>query len=159
MGRVGDKKEFSNLGLHLWRIKDEQKEEWREEIYLMGSDDVLQTLIESWRGLLESYQTYGKGTRRYMSNPPEDFDHVAYGRQNRVQIKWMDSLVLRISPEARDEETYSIENKVVVVHVNPNTMNQFIKGAQAQLDTSKRYGHGSAAACGLWFSPDWLGAE
>ena len=50
MSAVKDRKEFQNLQFHLWRIKDERRGEWREEIYLMGKDDVLETLVESLQG-------------------------------------------------------------------------------------------------------------
>ena len=125
----------------------------------MGDDDTLETLIESLQGLLDSYHTYGSGTRRYKCNPPLDFDHVAYGRQHRARIEWLDSLVVRTGPDVPNDETYKLEGKVVTIRANPTTLSQMITGARAQVDKSMRYGHGSPATGGLWFSPDWLGVE
>jgi len=125
----------------------------------MGDDHTIETLIESLQGLLDSHHTYGSGTRRYKCNPPRDFDHVAYGRQHGVRIEWLDSLVVKAGPDVSDDEAYNLEGKVVTIRVNPTTLSQMIEGARAQLDTSKRYGHGSSATGGLRFSPDWLAVE
>lgn len=159
MTEVRNRKEFQDLQFYLWRIRSERTGEWREEILLMGDNRALETLIESLLGLLDDSKRYGKGTRRYKCNPPRDFDHVAYGRQHRVRIGWLDSLVVKIGPDVSNDEFYILENNVVSIRVNPMTLDQIIAGARAQLDPSKRYGHGSTAACGLRFSPDWLGIE
>jgi len=156
---IRNRKDFPDLQFYVWRIRDERRGEWRKEVYLMGDDHTLETLIESLQGLLDSYHNYGSGTRKYKCNPPLDFDHVAYGRQHGVRIDWLDSLVVKTGPEVPNDETYKLEGKVVTIRVNPTTLGQMIEGTRAQLDTSMRYGHGSAAAGGLRFSPDWLGVE
>jgi hypothetical protein len=71
----------------------------------------------------------------------------------------LDSLVVKTGPDVPNDEVYNLEGKVVTIRVNHTTLGQIIEGARAQLDTSKRYGHGSSATGGLWFSPDWLGVE
>jgi len=159
MADIRSKKDFQDLHFYIWRIRNERRGEWRKEVFLMGDDHTLETLIESLQGLLDGYRTYGSGTRRYKCNPPLDFDHVAYGRQHGVRIEWLDSLVVKTGPDVPNDETYSLEGKVVTIRVNPTSLSQMITGARAQVDKSKRYGHGSSATGGLWFSPDWLGVE
>jgi len=159
VAEVRSRKEFQDLQFYLWRVRSERTGEWREEVFLIGDDCALETLIESLLGLLDDCRRYGKGTRKYKCNPPQDFDHVTYGRQHRVRIAWLDSLVVRIGPDVSNDECCILENNVVTIRVNPMTLGQIIAGARAQLDPSKRYGHGSTAACGLRFSPDWLGIE
>ena len=159
MSAVKDRKEFQNLQFHLWRIKDERRGEWREEIYLMGKYDVLETLVESFQGMSSMFQTYGKGTRKYKCNPPEEFDHITYGKAHGVKIQWLDSLIVKLSHDAKDDAHYSLDDGVVTIQVNPKTLEQFIEGANKQLNQTSRYGHGSDAACGLRFAPDWLGIE
>ena len=159
MTDVRDRKEVLDLNFYLWRIKDERRGEWRKEVLLIGDDNALETMIQNLLGLLDSFYRYGTGTRRYKCNPPRDLDYVIYGHQHRVKIEWLDSLVVKISPDVSSEEPYVLEGKVVTIRVNPKVLNQIIDGARAQLDTSKRYGHGSPPACGLRFSPDWLGIE
>ena len=66
---------------------------------------------------------------------------------------------MKTGPDVPNDETYSLEGKVVTIRVNPTSLSQMITGARAQVDKSKRYGHGSSATGGLWFSPDWLGVE
>ena len=159
MADTRERKEFPDLKFYLWRLWSERREEWRKEIFLMGDDPALETLVESLLGLLDGYHRYGKGVRKYKYNPPLDFDHVAYGRKNGVRIDWLESLVVKIAPEVPNDEVYTLEGSTVTLRVNPTTLNHIAAGARAQLDTSNRYGHGSAAAGGLWFSPDWLGIE
>lgn len=159
MTEIGNRKEFWDLKFYLWRIWNERRGEWRDKVFLMGDDRALETLKESLLGLLNDYNRYGKGTRRYKCNPPQDFDFVAYGRKNGVRIDWLDSLVVRIVSEVPNDEMYAMEGKNVTIRLNPTTLSQMIEGARAQLDTSKRYGHGSSATGGLWFSPDWLAVE
>ncbi len=159
MTDIKDRKEFQDLKFYLWRIRDERRGEWRKEVFLIGDDHALETFSESLLGLLDNYNRYGKGMRRYKCNPPRDFDHVAYGRKNGVRIDWLESLVVRVAPEVPNDELYTLEGNIVTLRVNPTTLNQLVSGARAQLDPSKRYGHGSSAAGGLWFSPDWLGVE
>jgi hypothetical protein len=156
---IRTRKDLEDLKFYLWRIRDERRGEWRKEVYLMGDEHALETLIESLQGLQDSYYRYGSGTRKYKCNPPRDFDHVGYGRQHRVTIDWLDSLVVKTGPDVPDDEIYNLEGKVVTIRVNPTTLSQMITSARAQVDKSKRYGHGSAAIGGLWFSPDWLGIE
>ncbi|MHA1638409.1 MAG: hypothetical protein ACTSUO_05970 [Candidatus Thorarchaeota archaeon] len=159
MSDVRDRKEFHDLQFHLWRIKDERRGEWREDIYLMGKEDVLKTLVESLQGMSSMFQTYGKGNRKYKCNPPEEFDHVTYGKDHGVEIHWLDMLIVKLSHDAKDDTQYSLKNEIVTIQVNPKTLNQFIESINKYLNQTTRYGHGSNAVCGLWFSPDWLGAE
>ena len=159
MNPVKDRKEFQDLQFHLWRVKDERSGKWRDEIYLIGKDDVLKTLAESLRGMSSMFQTYGKGTRKYKCNPPEEFDHVAYGRDNDVEIHWLDTLIVKLSHDAKDDAHYSLQDEIGTIQVHPKILEQFIEGIMKQLNQTSRYGHGSNAVSGLWFSPDWLGAE
>ena len=64
MTNIRDRKEILDLNFYLWRIRDERRGEWRKEVFLMGDDHALETLIESLLGLLDSYFRYGTGTRR-----------------------------------------------------------------------------------------------
>jgi len=159
MSAVRDRKEFQDLQFHLWRIKDERRGEWREEIYLMGKDDVLETLVESLQGMSSMFQTYGKGTRKYKCNPPEEFDHIAYGKAHGVKIQWLDMLIVRMGFDAMDNEPFILDNFNVELSVNPATLKLFIDRTDAYLNSDLQYGHGAEAVCGLRFSPDWVGAE
>ena len=159
MSAISDRKELPDLNLQLWRIKDERSGQWRDEVYLMGDDDSLRTLIESLQAVLNLVQTYGKGTRKYKCNPPADFDHRAYGKDHGLQIQWLDKLVVRLGLDAMDNEPYILDQFTVELSVSPNTLKEFIEKIDAYLNSSARYGHGKDAVCGLRLSPDWLGAE
>ena len=159
MSDLKDKKVFESLNFQLWRVKDLQNDRWRDEIYLMGDDEALRTLSLSLKSLHGLFQTYGKGTRKYKCNPPTDFDHKAFGQENGVQILWLDMLIVRMGPDAMDNEPFILDDFNVELAVNPVTLKMFIERIDAYLNSDLQYGHGSDAVCGLRFSPDWVGAE
>ena len=156
---VSDKKEFNDLNFQIWRVKDERSGKWRNEVYIMGDDEALQTLADSLQSLLNLLQTYGKGTKKFKCNPPADFDFKTYGEEHDVQIQWQDMLVVRLGLDAIDNEPFILDDFTVELSVNPNTLKKFIERTQAYLNSTLQYGHGADAVCGLRFSPDWLGAE
>ena len=156
---VSDKKEFNDLNFQIWRVKDERSGKWRNEVYIMGDDEALQTLADSLQSLLNLLQTYGKGTKKFKCNPPADFDFKTYGEEHDVQIQWQDMLVVRLGLDAIDNEPFILDDFTVELSVNPNTLKKFIERTQAYLNSTLQYGHGADAVCDLRFSPDWLGAE
>lgn len=159
MSSIRDRKEFDSLDFQVWIVRDENKGKWRSEVYIIGSNDALETIRDSLQGLLDVFQTYGKGTRKYKCNPPADFDHIAYGRKNNVTIRWLETLVVRLGFDAMDNEPFILEDYVVTLNVNPNTLKVFIDRIGNYIDSPQQYGHGAEAVCGLRFSPDWLGIE
>ena len=156
---VSNRKEFNDLNFQIWRIKDERSGVWRDEIYIMGDDESLQIFSESLQSLLNLFQTYGKGTKKFKCNPPTDFDFKSYGQEHGVQIQWQDMLVVRLGFDAMDNEPFILDDFTVELSVNPSTLNQFIEKMQAYLNAPQQFGHGADAVCGLRFSPDWVGAE
>ncbi|MCJ7818152.1 MAG: hypothetical protein MUP60_04830, partial [Candidatus Thorarchaeota archaeon] len=74
MDSVKDRKVFDDLNFQIWRVKDEQSRKWRDEVYIMGDDESLQIFRDSLQSLLNLFQTYGKGTKKFKCNPPADFD-------------------------------------------------------------------------------------
>jgi hypothetical protein len=159
MSTVSDKKEFNNLNFQIWRVKDERSGKWRNEVYIMGDDDALQTVRDSLQSLLGLLQTYGKGTKKFKCNPPTDFDFKTYGQEHGVQIQWQDMLIVRLGLDAMDNEPLILDDFAVELSVSPATLKQFIEKIQAYLNAPHQFGHGADAVCGLRFSPDWLGAE
>ena len=159
MSSIRDQKVFEDLNFQIWLIKDEQNGKWREEIYIMGDDATLGIIKDSLQGLLDVFQTYGKGTRKYKCNPPSDFDYVSFGKENGVTIRWLDQLEVRLGFDAMDNEPFILEDFVVNINVNPSTLKLFIDRIQLYLDSTNQYPHGTDAVCGLRLSPDWVGAE
>ena len=125
----------------------------------MGDDESLQTLSDSLQALLNLFQTYGKGTKKFKCNPPAEFDIKTYGQEHGIQIQWQDMLVVRLGFDAMDNEPFILDDFTVELSVNPNTLTQFIERTQAYLDSTEQFGHGADAVCGLRFSPDLIGAE
>lgn len=159
MDSVKDRKVFDDLNFQIWRVKDEQSGKWRDEVYIIGDDESLQILSDGLQALLNLFQTYGKGTKKFKCNPPSDFDFRTYGEKHGVQIQWQDMLVVRLGFDAMDNESFIIDDFTVELSVNPNTLKEFIEKTQAYLNSPEQFGHGADAVCGLRFSPDWLGAE
>jgi len=155
MNESRDQKEFQNLDLQLWLIKDEKSGKWRNEIYITGDSIALETMKDSLQALLDIFQMYGKGTKIYNCNPPPDFDHVSYGKDHGVQIRWLDKLDVRIGLDALDNEPFILEDFVVSISVNPRTMKLFIDRIQTYLDSKEM----TEAVCGLRFSPEWHALE
>lgn len=131
---VSNKKEFNDLNFQVWRVKDEQSGKWRDEIYIMGDDESLQTFSDSLQSLLNLFQTYGKGTKKYKCNPPADFDFRTYGKEHGIQIQWQDMLVVRLGFDALDNEPFIPDDFTVELSVNPNTLNKFIEKTRAYLN-------------------------
>ncbi len=125
----------------------------------MGDDIALQTLRDSLQALLNLFATYGKGVKKYKCNPPTDFDIKAFGEKNGVVIQWLDMLVVRLGFDAMDNEPFILDDFTVELSVNPATLRLFIERTDAYLNSTEQFGHGAEAACGLRFSPDWVGAE
>jgi hypothetical protein len=159
MSAVSSRKEFNDLNFQIWRVKDERSGKWRDEIYIMGDDEALQIFSDSLRSLLNLFQTYGKGTKKFKCNPPADIDFKSYGQEHGVQIQWQDKLIVRLGFDAMDNEPFILNDFTVELSVNPNTLKHFIEKTQAYLNATHQFGHGADAVCGLRFSPDWLGAE
>ncbi|MFW9917992.1 MAG: hypothetical protein ACFFED_00165 [Candidatus Thorarchaeota archaeon] len=159
MSSIRDQKMFENLNFQIWLIKDEQSGKWREQVYIIGTDEALGIIKDSLQGLLDVFQTYGKGTRIYKCNPPSDFDPVSFGKENGVTIRWLDQLVVRLGFDAMDNEPFILEDFVVNININPSTLRVFIEKIQTYLDSDKQYTHGVDAVCGLRLSSDWVGAE
>ena len=156
---TSDRKVFDDLNFQIWRIKDERSGKWRDEIYIMGDDESLKIFSDSLQSLLNLFQTYGKGTKKFKCNPPADFDFKSYGQEHGVQIQWQDMLVVRLGFDAMDDEPFILDDFTVELSVNPKTLKQFIEKTQAYLNSTQQFGHGADAVCGLRFSPDWLAAE
>ncbi len=154
-----DKKVFDDLNFQIWQVKDEQSGKWRDEVYIMGDDESLQTIKDSLQRLLDVFQIYGKGTKKYKCNPPTDFDHVTYGKEHGATIRWLDQLVVRIGLDAMDNEPFILDGFEVGISVNPSTMKLFIEKLQEYLDSDEKYTHGKELVCRLRLSPDWVGAE
>ena len=159
MSDVSNRKEYNDLNFQIWRIKDERDGKWRDEVYIMGDNEALQTLSDGLQSLLNLFQTYGKGTKKFKCNPPTDFDFRSYGKEHGVQIQWLDLLVVRLGFDAIDNEPFILDDFTVELSVNPKTLKQFIERTRAYLNSTLQYGHGADAVCGMRFSPDWLGAE
>ena len=159
MSDLLSRKVFEDLNFQIWRIKDLRSDKWRDEIYIMGDDEALQTLSQSLKSLLGLFQTYGKGTKKYKCNPPADFDHKTFGQENDVQILWLDMLIVRMGFDALDNEPFILDDFNVELSVNPATLKLFIERTDAYLNSDQQFGHGAEAVCGLRFSPDWVGAE
>jgi len=156
---LNNRKEFTDLNFQIWRVKDARSDRWREEIYIIGDDESLKILSDALQSLLNLFQTYGKGTKKFKCNPPTDFDFKSFGKEHGVQIQWLDWLVVRLGFDAMDNEPYIINDFTVELSVNPTTLKQFIERTKAYINSTTQFGHGSDAVCGLRFSPDWVGAE
>jgi hypothetical protein len=157
--RRSDRKEFDDLEFYLWRVKYLPSKEWRDEILVMGSDTALETIIESLTSMLDSFMKYGKGTRKFRCNPPEDFDVQNYAQEKKIKFQWLDWLIVKIRSNQADDSQYLLDSKNVIVNYNQKTVQEFIDAAYKQISSEWKHGHGCPAPGGLWFSPDWLGIE
>ncbi len=155
MSEIRDQKEYQNLDLQLWLVKDEESGKWRNEAYITGNDIALETMRNSLQSLLDIFQMYGKGTKIYKCNPPSDFDPVSGAKDHGIQIRWLDKLNVRIGLDALDNEPFILEDFVVSISMNPRTMKLFIDRIQTYLNSKEI----SEAVCGLRFSPEWHASE
>jgi hypothetical protein len=156
---VSFKKEFHVLGFYLWRIKEISRDEWREEIYLSATDEALDIIIQSLTEVLSTLDQYGKGTRKFKCNPPEDLDFNTYGEEHCVKFQWLDWFIVKVSKETTEERPAELDGCNVTLHLGAESLREFIKVAKKHYTTYEQYAHGRNVAGGLRFSPDWLGIE
>ena len=110
MGKFDQKKEFHKLEFYVWRVKYLPKDKWNEEIFLNGSDQALNTFITSLRSMLDTYETYMKGTRKFKVNKPKNIDFEEYGQANKAKFEWF---IVKLTPVAQENERYVITDKNV----------------------------------------------
>ena len=152
-------KVFTDLEFYLWRIRYEPKEEWNPEVFVMGSDAALKTIQDALRSMHEDFKTYGKSTRKFLCNPPEDIDVVRYAREKKAELEWLIWLVVRMEPDVSDDSRYELKNKAVTIRLNEELLQQLLEVLQHQIAPDTQYQHGKQAPGGLYFAPDWLGVE
>ncbi len=159
MGKFDVRKEWNDLEFYLWRVRRIQRTDWPKNIYLHGTPKALQMLRESLQTLLNSLAIHGHGTRRFKSNPPKDFDFQQYGKKVGAEFEWFEWFMVRLMPDAPDDEPYKLEGRNVAVAFNSHALEAFISAIATQLSTELRYPHGGQAPGGFYFAPDWLGME
>jgi len=152
-------KVFTDLDFYLWRLRYEPKEVWQPEVFVMGSDAALKTIQDALRSMHEDFKTYGKSTRKFLCNPPEDVDVVRYAREKKAEFEWLIWLVVQIEPDVSDDTRYDLKNKAVTIRLNEEMLQQLLEVLEHQLAPETQFPHGKKAPGGLYFAPDWLGAE
>jgi len=58
-----------------------------------------------------------------------------------------------------DNTQYELKNKAVTLRLNERTLQQLLEILEYQLAPEMQFPHGKVAPGGLYFAPDWLGAE
>ncbi len=152
-------KVFTDLEFYLWRIRYEPKAEWQPEVLMMGSDAALNAIHDALVSMLADFKSYGKSTRKFLCNPPEDVDIVRYAREHKAELEWLIWLVVRLESDVPDDTRYELKNKAVTIHLNEQMLQQLIEILEHQLAHETQFPHGKTAPGGLFFAPDWLGAE
>ncbi|MFX1540935.1 MAG: hypothetical protein ACFFBX_09175 [Promethearchaeota archaeon] len=123
----------------------------------MGSDAALTAIYEALESMLADFRAYGKSTRKFLCNPPEDIDVVRYAQEHQTELEWLIWLVIRMEPGVADDTQYEIKNKAVTIRLNEGTLGQFLKILDSQLKDDSQSPHGKMAPGGLFFTKDWLG--
>ena len=152
-------KVFTDLEFYLWRLRYKPKEEWNPEVFVMGSDTTLKTIHDALLSMHEDFKTYGKSTRKFLCNPPEDIDVVRYAREKKAELEWLIWLVVRMEPDVPDDSQYDLKNKAVTIRLNEGMLQKLLEVLEQQLVPETQFPRGKKAPGGLYFAPDWLGAE
>ena len=150
---------FTDLDFYLWRIRYEPKHEWQSEVFVMGSDAALKTVYDALVSMQEDFKAYGKSTRKFLCNPPEDVDVVRYAREHQAELEWLIWLVIRMEPDVPDDTRFELKNKAVTIRLNERMLQQLLEILEHQFATETQFSYGKKAPGGLFFAPDWLGAE
>lgn len=152
-------KVFTDLEFYLWRLRYEPKDEWQPEVFVMGSDTALKTIYDALLSMQADFKTYGKSTRKFLCNPPENVDVVRYAREKKAELEWLIWLVVRMEPDVPDDTQYELKNKAVTIRLNERMLQQLLEVLEHQIAPETQFPHGIQAPGGLYFAPDWLGAE
>ncbi len=153
------KKEFSDLDFYIWRVKGNQLKDWPEEIFLHGTDEALKTIDESLSSLLTYFKKFNKGTRKFKCNITKDFDFEKFGKEKRVKFQWFDWFIVKLIPDAQSNIVYQIEDKNIILSLDPKALEEFITALKSQYSGKLQYPHGRQVPGKLYFAPDWLGME
>ncbi|MFX0169767.1 MAG: hypothetical protein ACFE89_10480 [Candidatus Hodarchaeota archaeon] len=148
---------FTDLAFYVWRIRHSQQEEWRPEIFFMGSDKALLAMRDALKTMPEEYDTRGQSTRKFLCNPPDDLDVVRYAEEYKVEIEWQIWLIIRMRTNAEDKRIFKLRNKAVTVWLNERTLNQLLLVLENQLNQPLEYPRGQKAPGGLFLATEWFG--
>lgn len=84
---------------------------------------------------------------------------VRYAREHQMALEWLILLVIRIEPDVSDDTRYELKNRAVTIRLNEQMLQQFLEILERQLAPETQFPHGKKVPRGLFFAPDWLGAE
>lgn len=153
------KKVFTELQLYLWRLRYDTEDEWRPEVYLMGSDATLKTIRDSLESMKSEFIAEKQSSRKFLCNPPEDFDVARFVREQAAEIEWQIWLIFRMKIANGANQEPEIRNKAVTVWLDEQLLNQFIQVLNNQLTKPDEYQRGQNAPGGLFLVTDWLGTK
>ncbi|MFX0079266.1 MAG: hypothetical protein ACFE8O_08505 [Candidatus Hermodarchaeota archaeon] len=152
-------KVFTDLEFYLWRIRYEPKEEWQPEVFVMGSDATLKTIHDALLSMQDDFKAYGKSTRKFLCNPPEDVDVVRYAHEHQAELEWLIWLVVRMEPDVPDDTQFELKNKAVTIRLNERMLQQLLEVLERQLSPETQFPHGKKMPGGLFLASDWLEVE
>jgi hypothetical protein len=164
MAEGDPKKEFRDLDLWVWRTEYDP----RGNILINGMEPALRALARGLGEMLQSVALYGRGTRRFRCNPPEESDLAREDPTVQgVRFHWFDWLVVKVEEGVSDGAAVPSRGTTLWSDAVPRTSRSLSKpwnstSPRSPLKASPEGGpplHGHEALPGLWFSPDWLGIE
>ena len=118
---------YTDLQFYLWRIRYESDDDWRPEVFVMGSEVAMRTIHDAFESMEAEFQEAGKSTRKFLCNPPEDFDVVRIASENQAEMEWLIWLVIRLEHDVEEKPMYELKNKAVTLRLNGQTLNQLIE--------------------------------
>lgn len=148
-----------DLEFYLWRVRYLPKEEWREEILVKGSRKAFDSMLNALISMREEFQKYGKSTRKFLCNPPEEIDVIQYAKEHNVEVQWLNWLIIKMDLTIHEEKPYELREKNVTIWFDESTLERFLNILRIQIDPKTQFPQKQTAPGGLFFSSDWLGAK
>ena len=107
--------------------------------------------------MLDEFQEYGKSTRKFLCNPPDEIDVIQYAKEHKAEIQWLNWLIIKMDTDATNKTTHELREKTVIVWLNPTTLEEFHQILRDQLESPTQPSQGQMAPSGLYFAQGWLG--
>ncbi len=150
---------YTELTFYLWRVRWKSNDEWFPRIMINGSKNALSVMYDAIQSMREDFRTYGKSTRKFLCNPPEDIDVIRYAKENNAEIEWQIWLILRMEPDVYNDSSYELKNKAVTLRLNDQMAEKLLQTLDAYRESITPIGMGLATLGGLFFTNDWLGIQ
>ncbi|MDD5065710.1 MAG: hypothetical protein PHF84_01560 [bacterium] len=146
------KEEGANENISLWRV--DKGGTWGR-LNMDASDTMLDTFVKK----LE-LMNFGDVVSFFCVKPSED-EVQEFEQRNSVKMQWFRILKIEFSANTPDDQTYTVQNDIVILSINDGLRQEIIEKARWYIASVQQYKyyHEIGTRPGLWFAKEWINRE